>query len=397
MVQKPLRDPVFRHIFPTMTKDVRYINPRTGATWPTADPLWCAPDDQGYVNLTPGPGLSPEDIDTGEQSLWRYRKALRLGPPSRTLGEGWTPLLDAEWDGLPVRMKAEFLMPSGSFKDRGTAVMLGYLEQCGIRSILEDSSGNAGASVATYGAALGFDCTIYVPAAAPAPKRYQIAAMGAAVIPVPGTRDDVAQAARAASKTCFYAGHNLQPFFLEGTKTLAFELWEQLGFSVPDNIVIPCGQGSNVMGCHIGFRELLERGLIASLPRLFAIQAANAAPYYAAYAAGGDEPVEIEAKPTIADGIASARGVRVREVLQAVRETGGRCLAVSEAEIVDALRGLTSRGYFVEPTTAAAGAGLSRLIADGDIAAGQTTVVVLTGSGLKAVETIGVSLGLAPT
>jgi threonine synthase len=397
MAQKPLRRLTFRHIFQAMTNDARYINPRTGATWPTAEPLWCAPDDAGYVNLTPGPGLSPEQIDTGEHSLWRYREALRLGSPARTLGEGWTPLVDAEWDGLPVHMKAEFLMPSGSFKDRGVSVMLSYLKQCGIREILEDSSGNAGASVATYGAALGFACRIYVPASAPAPKRYQIAAMGAEVIPVPGTRDDVAQAARAASKTCFYAGHNLQPFFLEGTKTLAFELWEQFDFSVPDNIVIPCGQGSNVMGCHIGFRELLARGLIASLPRLFAIQAANAAPYYAAYVAGSDEPVEIEAKPTIADGIASARGVRVREVLQAVRETGGRCLAVREDEIVDALRRMTAQGFFVEPTTAAAGAGLSRLIADGDITAGQSTVVILTGSGLKAVETIGVSLGLSPT
>lgn len=381
-----------------MTKQADYINPRTGATWPTTEALWRAPDDQGYVNLTPGSGITPEEIDTAEQSLWRYRKGLRLSaPPPRILGEGWTPLLEAEWEGMPVRMKAEFLMPSGSFKDRGTAVMLSYLKQCGISEILEDSSGNAGASVATYGAAYGIKSRIFVPASAPAPKRYQIAAMGAEVVPVSGTRDDVAQAAIAASNLCFYAGHNYQPFFLEGTKTLAFELWEQLGFAVPDNIVIPCGQGSNVMGCHLGFHELLERGQIASIPRLFAVQAANAAPYYAAYAAGGDSPVEIDTKPTIADGIASARGVRIPEVLQAVRETGGRCLAVEENEIVAALRHLTGQGYFVEPTTAAAGAGLSRLIAEGDIVPDQTTVVILTGSGLKAVEKIGAALGIAPT
>lgn len=381
-----------------MTKQADYINPRTGATWPTTEALWRAPDDEGYVNLTPGPGITPEEIDPTENSLWRYRKALRLdAPPPRILGEGWTPLLEADWDGVPVRMKAEFLMPSGSFKDRGTAVMLSYLKQCGVTEILEDSSGNAGASVATYGAAFGLKSRIFVPASAPAPKRYQIAAMGAEVVPVSGTRDDVAQAAIAASKMCFYAGHNYQPFFLEGTKTLAFELWEQFGFSVPDNIVIPCGQGSNVMGCHIGFGELKARGQIASVPRLFAVQAANAAPYYAAYAAGGDSPVEIDAKPTIADGIASARGVRIPEVLRAVRETGGRCLAVEEDEIVDALRALTGQGYFVEPTTAAAGAGLSRLIADGEIRPGQTTVVILTGSGLKAADKIGESLGLAPT
>jgi threonine synthase len=381
-----------------MTDEVRYVNPRTGGAWPVEEPLWCAPDDKGYVNLTPGKGLTPRDIDTAEQSLWRYRNAIRLSaPPPCILGEGWTPLLEADWDGLPVRFKADFLMPSGSFKDRGTAVMLSYLKQRGITEILEDSSGNAGASVATYAAAFGMNSRIFVPASAPAPKRYQIAAMGSEVVPVPGSRDDVAQAAVAASKMCFYAGHNYQPYFLEGTKTLAFELWEQLGFAVPDNIVIPCGQGSNVMGCHIGFLELMACGQVASLPRIFAIQAANAAPYYAAYRAGGDSPVKIEARPTIADGIASARGVRVPEVLRAVRETGGGCLAVEEDEIVTALRKLTARGYFVEPTTAAAGAGLSRLIAEGVVQPEQTTVVILTGSGLKAVEKIGEALGLTPT
>jgi threonine synthase len=381
-----------------MTESAHYINPRTGATWTTGEALWRAPDDGGYVNLTPGPGLAPDAIDTAERSLWRYRKALRLaGPPARILGEGWTPLVGADWDGVPVRMKEDFMMPSGSFKDRGTAVMLAYLKECGITEILEDSSGNAGASIATYGAALGFDSRIFVPAAAPAPKRYQIAAMGAEVVPVPGTRDDVAQAALAASATRFYAGHNYQPHFLEGTKTLAFELWEQLDYAVPDHIVIPCGQGSNVMGCHIGFGELLAAGQVDRLPAIHAVQAANAGPYYAAYAAGSDEPVPIEPTPTIADGIASARPVRLREVLGAVRETGGRCLAVSEEEIVAALRRFTRQGFFVEPTTAAAGAGLSRLIADGAIAPGQTTVVVLTGSGLKAADKIGAALGLAAT
>lgn len=395
---KPLRRPRNRNIFGTMTNDAHYVNPRTGRRWPADQALWRAPDDQGYVNLTLGAGIERREIDTAERSLWRYGKALRLSaPPVRTLGEGWTPLVDGEWNGVKVRMKAEFLMPSGSFKDRGTAVMLNYLKQCGVTQIIEDSSGNAGASVATYGAALGFDSRIFVPANAPAPKRYQIAAMGAEVVPVAGTRDDVAKAALAAGETQFYAGHNHQAYFLEGTKTLAFELWEQLDFAVPDNIVIPCGQGSNVMGCHIGFRELRERGAIASLPRLFAIQAANAAPYYAAYAAGSDTPVEIVAKPTIADGIASARPIRLREVLDAIRATAGTCLAVTEDEIGEALHGFTKQGFFVEPTTAAAGAGLSRLIAGGVIAPGETTVVILTGSGLKAVDQIGSALGLRST
>jgi len=357
--------------------------------------LWRAPDDGEYVNLTPGRGLSRDEIEKGAHSLWRYRAALRLpGRPERTLGEGWTPLVEARWDNAVILMKMEFLMPSGSFKDRGTAVMLNYLKQVGVTDILEDSSGNAGASVATYGAALGMNSRIFVPAAAPAPKRYQMAAMGASVVAVEGSRDDVAAAALAASDTAFYAGHNRQAFFLEGTKTLAFELWEQLGFRAPDNVVIPMGQGSNVMGCHIGFGELRDCGAIESQPRIFGVQAINAAPYYAAYAAGSDEPVAITPKPTIADGIASARPVRLREVLQAVRETHGGLLAVDEGEIVEALRDLLRSGFFVEPTTAAAAAGLRRLLANGTVRPGETTVVVLTGSGLKAVEPIGRALGL---
>jgi len=378
-----------------MNASVEYLNPRTGRTWAVDEAIWRAPDDGDYVNLTPGRGIARDEIETGAHSLWRYRAALRLpAAPERTLGEGWTPLVETQWDSADVLMKMEFLMPSGSFKDRGTAVMLNYLKQVGVTDILEDSSGNAGASVATYGAALGMSSRIFVPAAAPAPKRYQMAAMGAEVVAVKGSRDDVANAALDASDSAFYAGHNRQAFFLEGTKTLAFEIWEQLGLRTPDNIVIPMGQGSNVMGCHIGFAELLVCGSIEVVPRIYGIQAINAAPYYAAYAAGSDTPVPIAPKPTIADGIASARPVRLREVLLAVSETGGALLTVTEDEIVAALRDLLQDGFFVEPTTAAAAAGLRRLMSDGTIRPGETTVVILTGSGLKAVERIGLTLGL---
>lgn len=373
-----------------------YINPRTGATWPTTDALWKAPDDGGYVNLTPGPGLTPADIDTAEHSLWRYRRAVRLPRrPEATLGAGWTPLLPTPWNGLTVQMKADYLMASGSFKDRGTAVMLNYLKQAGVTSILEDSSGNAGASAATYAAALGLECRIMVPAAAPEAKKIQMAAMGAEVVAIAGSRDDVADAALAESERTFYASHNHQPFFLEGTKTLAFELWEQLGFQAPDCVVAPLGQGSNIMGSHIGFAELLQAGQIDRLPRIYAIQAAHCAPYHAAFQSGDDTVTPFPAQPTIADGIASATPVRLREVLAAVRESGGATLSVTEDEIVQGFTQLARCGFFVEPTTGAAAAGLTRLIDEGAIRPGETVAVVLTGSGLKAVEKIGSTLGPA--
>ena len=376
-------------------KPAQYVNPRTGAAWPTDEALWRAPDDGGYLNLSAGPGLTPEDIEQGEASLWRYAAALRLpARPERILGEGWTPLADAAWDGVPVKMKSDFLMPSGSFKDRGTAVMLNYLNQVGVTRVLEDSSGNGGSSIATFGAALGMECRILTPASAPKPKLYQMRAMGAEVVPVDGTRDAVAEAALREAETIFYASHNHQAYFLEGTKTLAFELWEQLGFRAPDNIVAPLGFGSNVMGCHIGFQELLARGQISGLPRIFGVQAANIAPFHAAYAAGSDTPVEIAPEPTMADGIASAKPLRFNEVMAALRQTNGACVAVGEDEIASALRQSLHLGFFIEPTCAAAGAGLSRLIADGTVRAGETTVLVLTGMGLKAVDKIGEVLGL---
>jgi threonine synthase len=271
--------------------------------------------------------------------------------------------------------------------------MMNYLKQVGVTSVMGDSSGNAGASAATFAAALGLACRIFVPASAPAAKKIQMAAMGAAVTPIEGSRDDVADAALAASKSTFYAGHNHQAFFLEGIKTLAFELWEQLGFKAPDCVIAPLGQGSNIMGSHIGFAELLACGQIDKLPRIYGVQAAHCAPYYAAYCAGGDTPVPIVAKPTIADGIASATPVRLREVLAAVRQSGGAIVSVEEDEIVAALEKFGRRGLFVEPTSAAAGAGLSQLLDSGAIRPGETVAVILTGTGLKAVEKIGAALG----
>jgi threonine synthase len=356
----------------------------------TADrPLWRC-DCGSHLNLAPGRGLVRADIVAAEASLWRYAAALTLrGPPRISLGEGWTPLVARDWQGANVLFKLESQMPTGSFKDRGTAVMLHHLLEVGVGAIHEDSSGNAGASIATYAAACGLPCRIYVPAEAPLGKLVQIAVTGADIRRIPGSRQAVADAAFAASEESFYASHNWQPFFIEGTKTLAFELWEQLGFRVPDNILVPTGYGSNILGLERGFDELQRSGAIHARPRLFAVQAVNCAAFAAAWSAGKDEVVPFPSSPTIADGIASPRPVRIAEVLHALRRSKGGVVAVAEDEIVPALMALGRRGLFVEPTGATAGAALTRLLADGTIEPRQTTVAVLTGSGLKAADRIG--------
>jgi threonine synthase len=374
---------------------MKYIDPATGETYPLDPPRWCA-DNGSYLNLGPAPGLKRADIHRDRYSVWRYAKALLVSERDAiSMEEGWTPLLQRDWDGIPVRMKLEFMMPTGSFKDRGTTVMVSYLRSRGIDHVLEDSSGNAGASLSAYAAAAGMRCRILIPETASYPKIAQIAACGAEVVTIKGSRQDVADAAIRVSTEIFYASHNWQPFFVEGTKTLAYELWEQLGFRAPDNVIVPLGYGSNILGCERGFAELVRNGEIARMPRLFGVQAANCAPYYEAYKAGVAHLVPTTISSTVAEGIASSKPTRVRDVLAAVRDSGGAIAAVSEEEIVAALGTLARFGLYVEPTSAAAAAGLTQLIAAGAIKRGGTTVLVLTGSGLKASEHIGQLLNLS--
>jgi threonine synthase len=365
-----------------------------GKTYGIDTPRWCG-DGGAHLNLTPGAGLTRTDIDRNRYDVWRYAAAIGVDATQPvTLGEGWTPMVEGEWQGARARFKLEFMMPTGSFKDRGMTVMVSYLKSRGLTRVLEDSSGNAGASLSAYAAAAGLQCRILVPETASYPKIAQIAACGADVLTIRGSRQDVADTAVRMSSEIFYASHNWVPFFVEGTKTLAYELWEQLGFRAPDNVVTPLGYGSNVLGCLRGFDELARAGEIDRVPRVFGVQAENCAPYYAAWKAGSETLVATEVRPTIAEGIASSKPTRVKEVLAGVRASGGSIVAVSESEIVEALRDLAGKGLYVEPTSAAGAAGLTQLLASGAIGRNETTVLVLTGSGLKASERIGELLAL---
>lgn len=372
-----------------MSGSPRYLDPASGETYPLDTPRWRA-ERGGPLMLTPLPGIGRDGIDRSVRSLWRYRRAFPVAVADPvTMGEGCTPLVRRRWRGADVLFKLEWFAPTGSFKDRGASVMISILRQQGIRHVLEDSSGNGGAAIAAYAAAAGIGAKILVPASTQPGKTVQMRAYGAEVELVPGTRQNTAEEAERQATHIFYASHNWQPFFLQGTKTLAYELWEDLGFRAPDNIIIPTGAGSNVLGCDIGFDELMRSGEIRSLPRLFAVQPENCAPIHASFTAGTEARVPVEPKPTIAEGTAIAHPVRLREVLHAIRRSGGSTVTVSEEEIVAALRELSANGLYAEPTSAGAVAGLSKLLAAGTIRPGDITVVILTGSGLKATQRIG--------
>ena len=367
-----------------------YVDPATGATYVLDQPRWRS-DTGGPLMISDLAGIGRADIVTIRRSLWRYAAALPLeiaDPVS--LGEGCTPLVERRWRGASAHFKLEWFAPSGSFKDRGASVMISALRQQGVKYLLEDSSGNGGAAIATYAAAAGIRAKILTPASTQAAKTIQMRACGAEVELVPGTRQNTAEEAERQAAHIFYASHNWQPFFLQGTKTLAYELWEDLGFRAPDNVLIPTGAGSNVLGCDIGFGELLRRGEIKRLPRLFAVQPENCAPIHASFAAGTEARIAIDPKPTIAEGTAIAHPVRLREVLQSIRRSNGATITVSEVEIISAQRDLAMQvGLYAEPTCAGAAAALTKLIAAGTIKANETTVVVLTGTGLKATQRIG--------
>src|SRR6266702_4363479 len=328
--------------------DSFYVEPRSGERYPLDKPRWCA-DGLKPLLISPQRGIARDEIERGTRSLWQYRASLPVDIAKPiSLGEGCTPLVQKEWDDFRPFFKLEWFNPTCSFKDRGTAVMLSYLRQLGVEAVMEDSSGNGGASVAAYGAAGGMRVKIIAPAYTSPEKIAQVRAYGAEVQLVEGPREESEREAIRQSNQTFYASHNWQPFFLEGTKSLAYDIWEDLGFCAPDNVIVPVGAGSSLLGCAFGFRELLKAGQIAKLPRLFAAQPQNCSPIDASFKAGVDTPVPREVNKTIAEGTAIKNPLRLREIIAALRESGGGTVALSEEEIVAALRRLARQGLFAE-------------------------------------------------
>jgi threonine synthase len=257
-----------------------------------------------------------------------------------------------------------------------------------VREIVEDSSGNAGASVAAYGTAAGIKTHIYIPGSTSAGKAAQIGMYGAKLVRVPGSREDTAAAAWDAAQRMFYGSHNWSPYFLLGMKTLAYEICEQLGWQAPDWVVVPVGNGGLLVGAHLGFRDLLQAGIIGRAPRLAAVQSERCAPVWQAWKAGLDDVPAIVKQDTAAEGISIANPSRGREILRAVRESDGVVRTVNEESIWSMLPTLGAGGAYVEPTSAVAAVAAQEMAAEGMVKPGDRVVVTLTGSGLKATDKI---------
>lgn len=348
-------------------------------------PLRCPISGQP-LEYTDLPRFDPDLIDTARMGMWRYAAMLPVVPENTqpiTLGEGWTPLIADRWQELPVHWKMDALMPTGSYKDRGVCAMVNWFRNQGMDILMDDSSGNAGASLACYAARANLAARIFVPASAPEPKKAQIAIYGAELVEVPGPRSSATEAVEAVMEHgAVYASHAWHPAFLLGQMTVAWEIWEQLGGKAPDWLVGPVGQGGMMLGAWRGFQRLLEARLIEHLPRLVVVQAE---PFTTIYEAFHEHRDQIHVRPrtahTSADGISVERPVHSRSMLSALHRCGGTAIAVSEAELLTAHDRLAKRGIFVEPTSATAAAALTKLRPQ--VKPGETVTVILTGHGLK--------------
>lgn len=335
--------------------------------------------------ISPHLDFNPDLINTINGNIWRYHAFLPPVPDQSkiTLGEGGTPIIPVEVDNQKVNLKLEYLNPTGSFKDRGAAYMVSQLKKMGIQQVVEDSSGNAGAALAAYCARAGIDCHIYTPEATSGGKLAQIEVFGASLHKIPGPRKEAQLAAENAAKDTYYASHNRNPFFLEGLKTISFEIWEQTGDNFPDIILLPLGYGGLLFAVVQGLEMLLHADLIKKMPQIVAVQAANCAPYYHAKKNSLPDIIPIEnPNPSLAEGIASSAPVRGRQVLKLIDRWNIEVDLVSEEDIINGWHWLVKRGIFVELTSAVIVSPILKRLKDKNISA-KKILAILTGSGLK--------------
>jgi threonine synthase len=359
----------------------RLICSRCDQAYSLDDPRWSC-DCGSYLDIDFRPSFSAHDTANRKPTLWRYREAIPLRDDGSivSLSEGYTPLTEVDFCGRPVLVKQDHLLPTGSFKDRGASVLISKVKELGITRVVEDSSGNAGRAIAAYCAKGDIGCTILVPEGIRPEKLTRARRYGAEVRIVRGDREATAAAALEAARSAYYAGHSWNPFFLHGTKTFAHEICEQLEWKAPDTIILPVGNGTLLLGTFIGLKELLDARIIDRMPRLIAVQSARCAPLYRAFKNGTEDIPAIERGHTIAEGIAIASPVRARQILKAVRESDGDVIAVNDDQMTDSLKEIRNKGFDIEPTAAAAIAGISKYLST--TRADEIIVSVLTGHGL---------------
>ncbi|MDH5459784.1 MAG: pyridoxal-phosphate dependent enzyme [Candidatus Bathyarchaeota archaeon] len=315
-------------------------------------------------------------------SLWRYISFFPYVKETEiiTLGEGWTPLVHSG----NVYFKLENLNPTGSFKDRGSTVLISTLHKLVKKAkgyISEDSSGNAGASIAAYSARAGLKAKIYVPENVSGPKFNQIQFYGADVVKVSGGRSKVAEEAQEAGRRKFYVGHILHPLFRDGIRSLAYEIAEQLGWRIPERIYLPVSAGTLLLGVIKGFKHLVESNVVEAMPKIVACQTSQVSPLYHRFKnLSYTPPKKIT---SIADALVSVNPPLLNFMVEHLREANGDAVMVEEDEIFNAFVELARKGFFVEPSSAVAYAAYTKQLRSKEASKDDKAVIILTGTGLK--------------
>ncbi len=373
-------------------------------TYEPNEVMYTCPQDGGNLNVILDydairAQTRPSDITASRDfSLWRYLPLLPVSDPdgkgTPLRAAGWTPIyqppaLAKQLDLRRLWIKDESRNPTASFKDRASAVVVARALEIGAEVVVTASTGNAGAALAGMAAALGRRAVIFAPKTAPPAKVAQLLVFGAQVILVNGNYDQAFDLSVQASQNfgwyCRNTGFN--PFTVEGKKTGALEIWEQVlmperGLDRPLNVLVSVGDGNIISGIHKGFKDLLALGWIETMPRLFGVQAEGSAAVANAIRSGSSEIQPVSAK-TIADSISVDLPRDGLRAVHAITQTGGECVVVSDNEILSAIAALGKVGIFAEPAGAAAYAGLVRAIDCGQIQPEDPILVINTGSGLK--------------
>jgi threonine synthase len=347
-----------------------------------AAPLdWRCPDCGGRLDFESLPPFRADSIKANDSSLWRYEDWLPV-EKRITLGEGMTPLVETELDGLRFLVKLEYLNPTGSYKDRGTTTLLNHIAAYDVPEVIDDSSGNAGASIAAFASAAGIKARIFVPAKASPAKKALIKAFGGSLEEIEGAQHAKTEACYEAAKSTTFASHAWSPYFVLGNITAGFEIWEQTLPNCPDAIVVPVGHGGIFLGIARGFQLLKEAMLIDKLPRMFAIQSEKIDPLVQAFEAGAETVTRVdESGRSIADGIMVNWPVLGKEVLKAIRESGGAAFRVSDEAISQAQAALWRKGFTAEASSSATVAALPQVMAT--LGQEARVVCILTGNDLK--------------
>jgi threonine synthase len=344
--------------------------------------------------------VDPKAIAQRPETLWRYHELLPVRSPENvvSLGEGMTPLLPLartaeRLDVGQLWMKDDGQLPTASFKARGAAVGVSRAAELGATAVAMPTNGNAGAAWATYCARAGLRSVVVMPLDAPLVTRAECVAAGSELHLVAGLISDAGRlvvAAVAEDPSLFDVSTLKEPYRIEGKKTIGLEIVEQLGWTLPDVILCPTGGGAGLIAIMKALVELRELGWIdGELPRLVAVQAAGCAPIVRAYEEGADESEAWTDARTVAFGVTVPKPLGDRLVLDAVRSTNGRAIAVSDEELLDAeLEIARGEGTFICPEGAAAFAAVRLLRADGFLSATDRVVVLNTGAGIKYPETV---------